>query len=109
MLTERIRGDTLQVIGDRHGGLSPQGVRVVVAREGRRQVDDLERRLRANAETDELEAFLVPGHGGPDFQMALAYLQWSLAQLSERGIPTRVRYRSTTSGVVFGLELAEEA
>jgi glyoxylase-like metal-dependent hydrolase (beta-lactamase superfamily II) len=110
VLAERIRGDTLKEIGLSHG-LSIEGVRVVLAREGRRQIDDLERRLRANVETGELDTLLIPGHGGPDFDLALAYMRWALRELHDRGIAVRVHYRNIQAGVIFGLELepAEEA
>ena len=91
--------------------MSIEGVRFGLAREGRRQIDDLVRRLKRNAETGELEAFLVPGHGGEDFQTALSYLQWVLGQLHDRGVAVRAQYRKLTAGLVFGLEIepAEEA
>lgn len=108
MLQERIQGSTLQAIGDRHGGLTPEGVRVIVAREGKAQIDDLERRLRALT-GDEVEAMLIPGHGGPDFDAALAYMRWSLAELAARGIETHIQYRVTRNGVAFGVSIAENA
>ena len=109
MFAERLQGDTLKTIGTRHGGLSPQGVSVVVAREGKRQIDDFERRLRDNVGTGQIEALLIPRHVGADQDLALAHLRWVLSQLSERGIPIAIHYRATPSGMVFGVEIAEEA
>jgi hypothetical protein len=106
ILRERISGAKLDQIARRHR-MSIEGVRAIAVKEGRRHVDDLERRLRANVGTDDVEGFLIPGHGGPDFDAALAYLRWALAQLSDRGIQTRIHYRPTQQGVVFGVEIAE--
>lgn len=103
VLMERVAGSTLQAIGDRHD-LTAEGVRVVFAREARKQIDDLELRLLANTKTDDLELFLIPDHGGPDFDLALAYLRWALGELAERGVKTRVHYRPTHNGVVIGVE-----
>ena len=103
VLAERIGGDTLREIGERHE-LTPEGVRVVVAREGRKQIDDLELRLLANRKTGDVEMFMVPDHGGPDFDLAIEYLQWTLRQLADRGVEVRVHYRPVENGVCFGVE-----
>jgi hypothetical protein len=103
VLSERVGGAPLREIGDRHD-LSAEGVRVVVAREGRRQIDDLELRLMVNRKTGDLEAFLIPDHGGPDFDIAIAYFQWAMRELAERGVQVRIHYRPVPEGVVFGVE-----
>ena len=100
---DRIAGGTLREVGEKHGGLTPEGVRVVVAREGRRQIDALEMRLLANRQTDHIELFLVPD-GGPELGLALDYLRWVLRQLAERGVDVRVHYRPVEGGMAFGLE-----
>lgn len=103
VLNERLRGDTLRNIGERHD-LTPEGVRVVVAREGRRQIDELEMRLMVNRRTGDTEAFVIPDHGGPDFDVALGYFQWAIRELAGRGVQVRVHYRPAHNGVVFGVE-----
>lgn len=106
VLTERIAGDTLRTIGDRHG-LSVEGVRVVAGRAARRHLDDLQARLAANALTGDVEALLIPDHSGPDFDQAIAYLRWVTHELAGRGVELRVHYRPAESGVAFGLEAVE--
>jgi len=103
VLSERIAGATLRDIGDRHG-LSHEGVRLVADRAARRHLDDLQRRLAANVGTDDLEVLLIPGHSGPDFDEAIAYVQWVTRALADRDIDLKVHYRATHSGVAFGLE-----
>ncbi len=58
ILTERLRGRTLRDLADTTG-LSPEGVRVVVAREGRKQIDEIELALLANTKTDDLQGGAV--------------------------------------------------
>jgi hypothetical protein len=103
VLNERLRGDTLRTIGDRHD-LTPEGVRLVVAREGRRRIDELEMRLMVGRRTGEVEAFVIPDHGGPDFDVALGYFHWAMRELAKRGVKVRVHYRPAHNGVVFGVE-----
>jgi hypothetical protein len=75
LLSERLRGRTLRDLADTTV-LSIEGVRVVVAREGGKQIDEIELALLANTKTDDLLAFVVPEHGGPDFDSAMSYVQW---------------------------------
>ena len=103
ILTERLKGRTLRDLADTTG-LSPEGVRVVVAREGQRQITEIEMALLVNTKTDDLLAFVVPDHGGPDFDLAMSYLQWVVRELSERGVRVRVHYRPAANGIVLGLE-----
>jgi hypothetical protein len=108
ILRERIQGDTLSALAKRHR-MSIEGVRGVLIREGGQQIDDFERRLRANVGTDQVEAFLIPWHSSEDVLAAVAYLKWALAQLADRGIETRISYQVTDAGAAFGVAIAEEA
>ncbi len=103
VLHERIRGDTLREIGERHD-LTPEGARLVVAREGRRHIDDLELRLMVNRKTGDVEAFLIPDHSGPDFDLAIAYFRWAMNELGTRNVDVRIHYRPVPEGVVFAVE-----
>jgi hypothetical protein len=103
ILTERLRGRTLRDLAEAND-MTPEGIRVVVAREGRKQIDSIELALLAGTKTDELTALVVPGHGGPDFDLALEYLRWVVAELTERGIRVRIHYRPTHNGFVIALE-----
>ena len=103
LLAERARGDSLRQIGERHE-LSPEGVRVVVAREGRKQIDRLELALLANRKSGDVELFLIPSTTGPEFHLAVDYLQWCVRQLAERGVDVRVTYRPVEGGCAFGIE-----
>ncbi|MFA9272364.1 MAG: hypothetical protein ACEQSX_16745, partial [Baekduiaceae bacterium] len=85
ILTERLRGRTLRDIAA-DTGLTPEGVRFVVAREGRRQIDDIVLRLMVARRTGDLYALAVPDHGGPDFDLAMSYVQWVVGELTERGV-----------------------
>jgi hypothetical protein len=103
ILSERIAGRTLRDLAD-STGMSHEGIRGVVIREGRKQIDRIELRLLANTKTDDLLAFVVPDHAGPDFDLAMSYLQWVTAQLTERGIKVKVHYQAVENGVVIALE-----
>lgn len=103
MLLDRVRGDTFESIAQRNG-VRHQTAQQVIVREARRHIDALELRLLANRQTGDLEAFLIPDLGGPDFDLAIAYLQWCLRALADRGVRTKVHYRPTDGGVVFGVE-----
>jgi hypothetical protein len=37
----------------------------------------IELALLPATKTDEVVAFVAPGHGGPEFDVAVSYLQWS--------------------------------
>ena len=100
LLMEHIGGDDAEAIG-RHYGLTGSAVRAIVVRHGRRVIDDLELRLLANRTTDDVELFLIPEHGGADFDLAIEWFRWCIAQLAERGVRTRVHYRPAESGVAF--------
>jgi hypothetical protein len=103
VLIERLRGRTLRDLADTTG-LSIEGVRVVVAREGRKQIDKIELALLAATKTNEVVAFVMPDHSGPDFDLALEYVRWVVAERTERGVRVRIHYRPTENGVVLALE-----
>ena len=103
ILTERLRGRTLRDLADTTG-LTPEGVRLVVLREGRKHIDRIELTLLANTKSDELYALMVPDHAGPDFDVAMSYAQWVLRELDERGVRVQVHYRAVENGIVLALE-----
>ena len=103
VLAERLGGDTLKEIAERHD-LSIEGARVVIFREARKQIDALELRLLANRKTGDVELFLIPDHGGPDFDLAIEYFQWCLRELAARDVDVKVHYRPVENGVCFGVE-----
>jgi hypothetical protein len=106
ILRERVSGDTFRQIGERHG-ISTMRAHTVYGNAARRHLDDLQRRLLANAASaaDDLEVLLVPHHSGPDFDAAIDYLRWVTSELAERGVNLKIHPRSAMNGVAFGLEL----
>jgi hypothetical protein len=84
--------------------MTAEGIRLVVAREGRKQIDRIELDLLAATKTDEVVTLVVPGHGGPDFDLALEYVRWVVAELTERDIKVAVHYRAVENGVALALE-----
>jgi hypothetical protein len=106
ILRERLKGDTLHAIGGRHG-LSHEGVRYVVARETRRMIDEIHLDLLTSHATGEAPSFVIPEHGGEDFDLAMEYVQFVTRELAERGMRVRVEYRPTYNGVVLALVDAE--
>jgi hypothetical protein len=103
LLAERLRGRTFAELADRTG-LTGEGARFVVAREARRQIDRIELDLLVATKTDEVVAFVVPDHGGENFDLALEYVRWVVAELTKREIKVAVHYRPTYNGVVVALE-----
>ena len=85
ILTERLRGRTLRDLADTNN-MTAEGIRLVVVRAGRKQIDRIELDLVKATKTDEVVAFVVPDHGGEDFDLALSYVQWVVAELTERGV-----------------------
>ena len=75
-----------------------------MVREGRTHIDRIELDLLATTKTDEVVAFVVPDHGGPDFDLAMEYVRWVVAELTKRDIKVAVHYRATSNGVVLALE-----
>lgn len=108
MLNDHLAGASLRDLGQRHG-LSHEGVRLAIAREGRKVIDQIHLALLTSHATGELPTFLVPGNAGPDFDLALEYVRWVTQELDERGVNVRVHYRQTWSpaGVVLALEDAD--
>jgi hypothetical protein len=100
---ERPKGRTLRDLAEENG-MTPEGIRIVVAREGREQIDEIELALLAATNTNEVVAFLVPNHGGKDFDLAVEYVQWVVRELTERGIRVRVHHRDVENGIVLALE-----
>lgn len=101
MLMERIGGGTLQEIAERHD-VSFQRVHFVVARQARKQIDDLEMRLACNRHTGDVELFVIPA--GPGLDTALSYFRWAMSKLAERDVQVKIHYRPVEGGVVFGVE-----
>ena len=105
ILSERLRGRTLKDLADSNG-MTPEGIRYLVAKEGRRTIDAIELDLLANTKRDQLSGFAIPGNSGPDFDAAMAYIAWVVRSLEERGLSIAVHYRPTYDppGVVLMLE-----
>jgi len=105
ILRERVSGDTFREIGERHG-ISTMRAHTVYGRAARQHLDDLQRRLLANAQsaTDDLEVLLIPHHSGPEFDAAIDYLRWVAAELAERGVKLKIHPRPAMNGIAFGLE-----
>jgi len=106
IVKERISGDTFREIAERHG-ISTMRAHTVYGRAAREHIDDLLRRLLANAASaaDDLEVLLVPHHSGPEFDAAIDYLRWVTSELAERGVQLKIHPRPAMNGVAFGLEL----
>jgi hypothetical protein len=103
-LRDRLRGDTLKEIGDRHG-VSREWVRLVVAKEGRKQIDRLELDLLAGFKSGEHPTFLVGDHAGEAFEIALTYIAWAVGELGKRGLHVAVGYSPTWNGIAIQLRL----
>jgi hypothetical protein len=105
MLNDHLAGASLRELGQRYS-LSHEGVRLAIARQGRQVIDRIHLDLLTSHATGEMPTFVVPGHAGPDFDLALEYVRWVTQELEERGLKVRVHYRPTYSpaGVVLALE-----
>jgi len=103
VLAERIGGDTLTTIAERHD-LSPEGVRLVVAREGRKHIDQIVLAAWAAQKEGQLLMLAVPAWAQAD--LATEYLAWITGELKRRDDGFwRVHYRPTPDGsFVFALE-----
>lgn len=98
VLTERIGGDTLREIGERHD-LSIEGVRVVVAREARRHIDKLVLDMWVAQKEGTLLTLAVPAGSDDDQHLAVQYLEWVLGEMGKRDdVNVRVVYRPTPDG-----------
>lgn len=105
IFAERIAGTKLRTLAERHD-LTPEGVRLIAMREGRRHVERVALDLWAAMKAGELLALAVPAWASEaDQRIALRYLEWLLSELPARGVVPRVHYRPTTSGAfAFALE-----
>jgi len=104
----RMAGETLRQIGQEHG-LSAPGVRLVFAKEARRQIDDLELALLVGSKTGEWPLFVVPFQSQADWRTALDYFSWAVQQLRDRGVALSVITRQVAGeGTVFMLTTDEE-
>jgi hypothetical protein len=106
MFRERLKGASFSDIAETQS-LTGEGVRLAVAREGRKQIDRLHLDLLASHATGDFPAFAIPGHAGPDFDLAMEYVQWAARELSQRGLRVLLHYRPVHNGVVIALEDAD--
>jgi hypothetical protein len=100
MLLDHATGETLQATSARYG-VSYQRVQNVV-REGRQFIDRLELELLKNTKTDDLVVYVVPY--GPDYQLAIDFNDWVVAELRKRDVQVKIHHRKNADGVIFALE-----
>lgn len=96
VLIERIGGGTLRDIAERHD-LSPEGVRVVVAREGRKHIDQIVVQAWAAQKEGQLLMLAVPAWAEAD--LAAEYFAWVADELKRRDDGVwHLHYRPTLDG-----------
>jgi hypothetical protein len=106
VLLERISGDTLKEVGDRHD-LSIEGARLVILREARRHIDKLVLDMWVAQKQGTLLTLAIPaGFDDDGQQLAVHYLEWVLDQMAQRDdVDIRVHYRPGLDGsCAFALE-----
>ena len=96
VLAERLSGDTLREIAEQHD-LSPEGVRLVLIREGRRHVDQIVLAAWACQKEGQLLTLAVPAWASAD--LAAEYFAWVAGELKRRGDGFwRIHYRPAVDG-----------
>lgn len=107
MIGERATGDTFSAIGRRHG-MSDEGVRKLVLREGTKLVNQTEldclvaQKLEAMGRDDEAgwPTFLLPHQDQRDHQTVLSLVQWLVDRLRRgRDLAVSVHSRPTPNGL----------
>jgi hypothetical protein len=112
LLAEHARGDSYRTIGRRHG-LSHEGARKAVMRQGSAFVNRVEMDLMVAAKYERMgltSKAVWPGLAiphGPGWQLGLSLLQWLVDELRDRKLAVRVLTRSVPNGIVFLLTLEE--
>lgn len=103
ILMERVGGDTLREIGERHD-LTAEGVRLVLIREGRKHIDQIVLAAWACQKTGGLLMLGVPAWAPTD--LATEYLAWVADQLRQRDDGQwAIHYRPTPDGsFAFAIE-----
>lgn len=108
ILWEHFGGASLRELGHRFG-MSHQGARMVIVREGRRHVDRFELDLLAATKTGEWPTLLVPFQEQDGWQTVLSYFGWLVDELRKRGVPVTVHTTHTEAGTAFQLRQVDQA
>ncbi len=108
MFSERLLGDTLHEISERHD-LSIERVRQVIALQATRHLNELEMQLLVCQKEGTVLALRVPfDQPDQDRELALAYFQWAVAQLKKRDLELRVVPSVDSEGPVLYIEDVSE-
>ena len=104
MFSERLLGDTLHEISERHD-LSIERVRQVIALHATRHLNELEIALLVARKEGNVLALRVPfEQPDQDRELALAYFQWAVAQLKKRDLELRVVPSVDSEGPVLYID-----
>jgi hypothetical protein len=101
MLNDHLAGASLRELGQRYS-LSHEGVRLAIARQGRQVIDRIHLDLLTSHATGEMPTFVVPGHAGPDFDLALEYVRWVTQELEGAWPPSPGCRRRSASRTGYG-------
>ncbi len=107
MFSERLLGDTLQEIGERHD-LSIERVRQVIALHATRHLNELEMQLLVCQKEGTALALRVPFEPADDMELGLAYFRWAVAELKKRDLALRVVPSVDSEGPVLYIEDATD-
>lgn len=108
ILMERIAGDTLRDIGERHD-LSYEAVRLIARRAATAHISHLISQMWAAQTAGELLTLAAPGDDPADQRNAAAYLEWLLGEFERRDLRVATHYRpAVADGGLVGLCFAIE-
>jgi hypothetical protein len=102
ILMERVGGQTLEAIAANHG-ITRQMVHMVLVREVRRHVDEIELQMMVAAKEKKVFALAIPNQMQADRAMALDYASWVIKQLRRRDVEVAVETVNTPAGTVIVL------
>ena len=100
IVLDRERGDTYQAIAGRYGITHPRVMTVV--KNATKLVNTVELDLLHVRQTGEQCAYLIPY--GPNYTLAMAFSDWLIRRLRDRGLKLKVETRRAANGIALLIE-----
>lgn len=103
VLERHFAGTSLREFAEERG-CSPETVGKEIRAAKRAHITQMAGELLLARRTGELVVLVVPGHSGPDFDVAIGYLTMVVHEIEDLGIKLKIHVTNTEAGVAYGLQ-----